>query len=158
MFVTMPFEVINKINMRLIATILILTSFVSCGESKKEVKEKPLTTVEKIQEKQAEIQSVVISKKKKTHASMAQKDMEKAKQIIEKKYGEQWDFCTCVQKNDSINKAFTKANIPEKEFDRLFKRLEYVEDKCQVFLIEDANSTPEQREAHAKKVKDCLRR
>lgn len=143
--------------MRLIATILILSSFVSCGESKKEVKEKPLTTVEKIQENQAEIQSVVISKKKKTHASMVQKDMEKAKKIIEKKYGEQWDFCTCAQKNDSINKAFTKPNIPDKEFDRLFKRLEYVEDKCQVFLIEDANSTPEQREAHAKKVRDCLR-
>lgn len=143
--------------MRLFTTILFLLVITSCGESPKKKVKEPKTAQEKIQEEQAEIQSVVSSQKKKTHASMAQKDMEKAKKIIEKKYGEQWDFCTCVQKNDSINKAFTKSNIPEKEFDRLFKRLEYVEERCQVFLIEDANSTPEQREAHAKKVKNCLR-
>jgi hypothetical protein len=143
--------------MRIIATALLLSILISCGETPKKIEEKPQSSEEIIHAKQAEIQGVVATKKKKTHASMAQKDMEKAKKIIEKKYGEQWDFCTCVQKNDSINKAFTKPNIPDKEFDKLFKRLEFVEDKCQVFLIEDANSTPEQREAHAKKVKDCLR-
>ncbi len=76
---------------------------------------------------------------------------------IEAKYGEQWDFCDCVVKGDSINKAFSKPNIPDKEFDRLSKRFDEIDEKCQAFRIQDANRTPEERAAHEKKVKKCLK-
>jgi len=75
---------------------------------------------------------------------------------IEEKYGEQWDFCDCVIKGDSINKAFSKPNLPDAEFDRLAKRFDEIDEKCQAFRIQDANRTPEQRAAHDKKVRKCL--
>jgi tetrahydromethanopterin S-methyltransferase subunit G len=74
---------------------------------------------------------------------------------IEKEHGEQWDFCTCVIKNDSINKAVHTA--PDSEIDRLFNRLEEIEQKCQAFLVQSKNATPEERQAHEKKVKKCLK-
>lgn len=76
---------------------------------------------------------------------------------IEEKYGEQWDFCDCVVKGDSINKAFSKPNLPDAEFDRLAARFDVIDEKCQAFRIQDANRTPEQRELHEKKVRKCLR-
>lgn len=76
---------------------------------------------------------------------------------IEEKYGEQWDFCSCVVKGDSINKAFAKPNLPDKEFERLSKRFDEIDEKCQAFRIQDANRTPEERAAHEKKVKKCLK-
>ncbi|MEN9997901.1 MAG: hypothetical protein RI922_891 [Bacteroidota bacterium] len=76
---------------------------------------------------------------------------------IEEKYGEQWDFCDCVIKGDSINKAFSKPNLPDAEFDRLAKRFDEIDEKCQAFRIQDANRTPEQRAAHEKRVRKCLR-
>ena len=76
---------------------------------------------------------------------------------IEKKYGEQWDFCDCVVKGDSINKAFSKPNLPDAEFDRLAKRFDEIDVKCQAFRIQDASRTPEQRAAHEKKVRKCLK-
>ena len=33
------------------------------------------------------------------------KDFKNAVYLIEKKYGDQWDFCACILKGDSINKA-----------------------------------------------------
>jgi len=74
--------------------------------------------------------------------------------IIEK-YGEQWDFCSCVLKNDSINKAFEK-NLTDKQSERLMTRWEFVENKCKEFLT-TPNTTPEEREAHELKVKRCLK-
>ena len=76
---------------------------------------------------------------------------------IEEKYGEQWDFCDCVIKGDSINKAFSKPNLPDLDFERLSKRFDVIDQKCQAFRIQDANRTPEQREMHERKVKKCLR-
>lgn len=77
--------------------------------------------------------------------------------LIEEKYGEQWDFCNCVVKGDSINKAFSKPNLPDVEFDRLSDRFDEIDEKCQAFRVQDANRTPEQREQHEKKVRKCLR-
>lgn len=74
---------------------------------------------------------------------------------IEKKFGEQWDFCTCVKANDSINTAFEK-NVSDKQAEKLMARWEYVELKCKAFLTQP-NTTPEERAAHEKKVKRCLR-
>ena len=74
---------------------------------------------------------------------------------IVEKYGEQWDFCSCVIKNDSINKAFEK-NLTDKQSEKLMIRWEYVENKCKEFLT-NPNTTPEEREAHEFKVKRCLK-
>lgn len=92
-------------------------------------------------------------KKRKTDSLELKESIKK----IEAKYGEQWDFCDCVVKGDSINKAFTKPNLPDKEFDRLSKRFDEIDEKCQAFRIQDANRTPEERAAHEKKVKKCLK-
>lgn len=76
---------------------------------------------------------------------------------IENQYGDQWDFCTCVIKNDSIDKAFKKSNLSDKEFDRLVDRSDVIEKKCKAFLVQSPNQTPDERYAHSKKVKDCLK-
>jgi hypothetical protein len=76
---------------------------------------------------------------------------------IEAVYGEQWGFCECVVKGDSINKAFSKADISEEEFDRLSKRFDVIDEKCQAFRTQDANRTPEERALHEKKVRKCLK-
>ena len=75
---------------------------------------------------------------------------------IEKNYGEQWDFCTCVIKNDSINKAFSQP-VSDAEFDRLVERSDAIGVKCQAFLVQSPNQTPDERAMHQKKVRDCLK-
>lgn len=75
---------------------------------------------------------------------------------IEAEHGVQWDFCTCVIKNDSINKAFAKE-VSDAEFDRLSERFDEIEQKCKAFLAQNPNSTPEERAIHEKKVKKCLK-
>ena len=75
---------------------------------------------------------------------------------IEKQYGQQWDFCTCVIKNDSINKAFSKP-VSDREFDRLSARFDVIEEKCKAFLVHDPNITPEERSNHERKVRKCLK-
>jgi hypothetical protein len=74
---------------------------------------------------------------------------------IVSKYGEQWDFCSCVQANDSINRASQKG-LNEKQAELLMKRWEVVEIKCKEFLT-NPNRTPEERELHEKKVAKCLK-
>lgn len=75
---------------------------------------------------------------------------------IEEKYGEQWDFCTCVVKNDSINKAFMRDDLSEEEFNNLFTRSEQIEQKCRAFLASYQLSTPDARALHEKRIHDCL--
>lgn len=75
---------------------------------------------------------------------------------IEKKHGQQWDFCTCVIKNDSINKAFMKE-LSDEAFDKLSLRFDVIDAKCKAFLAQNPNQTPEDRAKHEKKVRDCLR-
>lgn len=76
---------------------------------------------------------------------------------IEKKHGVQWDFCDCVGANDSINKALQVPNLPDAKLDKLIDRLTTVEEKCQAFLVQNPNQTPEERARHEKKVRDCLK-
>jgi hypothetical protein len=77
------------------------------------------------------------------------------KQKIEEKYGEQWDFCSCIHKNDSINKAFKNKLTPEQE-DQLIDRWEFVDSKCKELTTFD-NTTPEERAHYQKKVSNCLK-
>jgi hypothetical protein len=74
---------------------------------------------------------------------------------IEKKYGVQWDFCDCVVKNDSIEKAIM-ATDDEKQLDKIIARSEIVDQHCKG-LLTTPNTTPEQRDKHERKVKKCLR-
>lgn len=73
---------------------------------------------------------------------------------IVKKYGEQWDFCTCVVAHDSIN-TVSQNNLGEKQLEKLMKRWEHIEIKCKEFIT-NPNKTPEERDLHEKKVKKCL--
>jgi hypothetical protein len=75
---------------------------------------------------------------------------------IEAAYGEQWDFCDCVIKGDSLNTAISAGKLSDAEFDRLSKRFDEIELRCKVFKMQDPNRTPDERLAHEKKVQDCL--
>jgi hypothetical protein len=83
-------------------------------------------------------------------------DLNESLQIIEKKYGHQWDFCDCVLKGDSLNKALQNTKLSEAETSRLMNRFEEIDRRCQAFRITDPNRTPREREAHERKVMQCL--
>jgi hypothetical protein len=93
----------------------------------------------------------VVSPKKQIH-HFERKELQ---QKIESKYGEQWDFCSCIIKNDSINKAFKNKLSPEQE-DKVIDRWDFVDSKCKELTTFD-NTTPEERALYLKKVKNCLR-
>ena len=76
---------------------------------------------------------------------------------IEQEYGDQWSFCDCVIKGDSINKAFVNPNISDAKFDKLSKRFDIIDEKCRAFRIQNPNITPDERRSHEAKVKKCLR-
>ena len=77
--------------------------------------------------------------------------------IIEQRYGEQWDFCTCVVKNDSIEKAFMTPDLSDEGFNEISERYDFIDTKCKASLIMYDIKTPEERAAHVQRVKDCLR-
>lgn len=87
----------------------------------------------------------------------ARKEFKQNLAQIEKKHGIQWDFCECVAANDSINKALQIPDLPDAKLDLLIDRLTIVEEKCQAFLVQNPNVTPEERDRHEKKVRDCLK-
>ncbi len=103
------------------------------------------------------IEDAVLNSKNSVNQGVDTNELSASIAKIEEKYGEQWDFCDCVIKGDSINKAFSKPNLPDKEFDRLSARFDEIDIKCQAFRIQDASRTPEQRDKHEKKVRKCLR-
>ena len=75
--------------------------------------------------------------------------------IIEAKYGEQWDFCDCVVKNDSINTVVEEAP-DDADYDAIFERMEEIDNHCKTMLT-TPNTTPEERAAHESKVRKCLK-
>lgn len=75
--------------------------------------------------------------------------------LIEAIYGEQWDFCDCVVKNDSINTAVEKAG-DDADYDAIFARMDTIDSHCKTMLT-TPNTTPEERERHERKVRKCLR-
>jgi hypothetical protein len=76
-------------------------------------------------------------------------------EVIAKKYGEQWDFCTCIVANDSITDAFEGKMTKEQE-EKLMKRWDYVDNKCKAITTFD-QTIPDQRIAHDRKVAKCLK-
>ena len=132
----------------------VLLFSVSCSQGDSKTENLDSTDDTLLVESLEDALSTEVNEKKRKNDSLELKESIKK---IEAKYGEQWDFCDCVVKGDSINKAFLKPNLPDKEFDRLSKRFDEIDEKCQAFRIQDANRTPEERTIHDKKVKKCLR-
>ena len=77
--------------------------------------------------------------------------------VIEKKYGVQWDFCDCIVKSDSINKIMSNLEgVSDEQIDVVFARWEEIDKHCKG-LITAPNTTPDERSKYSKKVKRCLR-
>lgn len=66
-----------------------------------------------------------------------------------------WDFCECVVKIDSITFAIESDKLTIKQETWLMERWEYVDQKCKELTAFD-NSTPQSRANHEKRVKKCL--
>lgn len=98
----------------------------------------------------------ISAQKEQENKSVDKKDLKSSVNLIEKKYGAQWDFCACISKGDSVNNAILKPNLSDKQLQKLLDRFEYINKKCQSFKIQDASRSPEQRATHEKKVKECL--
>jgi hypothetical protein len=83
-------------------------------------------------------------------------EVQEAHEQIVEKYGVQWDFCTCIIKNDSVDKALRSEDLSDADFDILFERSEFIDGKCKGLLIQP-NATPDERLKHEKKVSNCLK-
>ena len=126
--------------------------FSSCDSNNTDSTPKEKRPVKK--EKVAEVTGDhLLNVKEKPKRNLKEKQVNHEK--IVSKYGEQWDFCSCVRANDSINSASQKG-LSEKQAERLIKRWEVIEIKCKEFLT-NPNRTPEERELHEKKVAKCLK-
>ncbi len=125
---------------------------ISCGDSS--VKKAPVEDVETDSIIQANSPEEAVEQQKIADTSTTgNAEFRENKKKIEKKYGEQWDFCKCVLANDSIDKAVKGGNTS----DKLLKRFDVIDQHCKSFLGMDANITPEQREKHDNKVRRCLK-
>jgi len=142
--------------------IILITLFfaISCKTEVKEVVDESIVVVDTIPENSDTVISDTVlvsdydmSKVDKKHVKEFKENLVK----IEKEFGEQWDFCLCVVKGDSLNKAFSNPNLPDDEFNRLADRLDEVDNKCKAFRIQNPNITPEERAIHEKKVRNCLK-
>jgi hypothetical protein len=146
-----------KITIAFISLLLILFS---CGEKSKD--SKPDEVKVEIMTEDDSLTATKDSLHIKSEMDMSLVDPKDRKEFlknlaeIEKKHGEQWDFCTCVLKNDSINKAFMKE-LSDEAFDKLSLRFDVIDAKCKAFLAQNPNQTPDDRAKHEKKVRDCLR-
>lgn len=76
--------------------------------------------------------------------------------VIEQEHAEQWEFCTCVIKNDSIQKAIQQPDLSDEDLDRIIERLDLIEARCKVLLVEYEKLTPEERELHEARARECL--
>ena len=118
----------------------------------KEVDRNSLTTTEQVQSIDLDTINVIDTTQtiKKVYENP---EVQEAHIAIVKEFGEQWDFCKCIVKSDSINTALMEAS--DEEFDAVMVRSDYIDSKCKGLLIQP-NATPEDRYAHEKKVKKCL--
>ena len=137
--------------------LLVFLFIISCSESS-DVKTTDYVQEEKevvleessVEKKSPEVEIQELQKKKDVEVNV---DFKENKKVIEKKFGEQWDFCTCVVLNDSIDKAVKAGNMD----DKLMERFDVVDQKCKSFLVMDNSRTPEERMLHDKKIQKCLK-
>lgn len=144
--------------MKINITFTLITFFIMLSACKNEVTSEPINQHEEEQVAEDSLETnnpfVADTTKKAHEIKEAKENLSK----IEKKYGEQWDFCQCVVANDSIDRAIKKmTDFESPEAEKLLERFEIVSTKCQAFLGMDGNRTPEERAKHEKKVKKCLK-
>lgn len=143
--------------MRFLTIIALFSVFgltASCGGEEKceacELEQNKDTITKPEEDMNAAIRDTAVEKK------AVVQEMKENHQKIVQKFGEQWDFCTCVIKNDSINDAFEKGGMTAKQEDKLMNRWAFVDSKCKE-LLTTPNTTPEERAKHDKKVLKCLK-
>jgi hypothetical protein len=102
-------------------------------------------------------EEISVTTKETNLSKVEKKDFEETKVKIEKKYGEQWDFCQCVVVNDSIDRLIKDSNLTDSQLDAILMRLDEVDKRCQAFKITDPSRTPEDRMKHEKKINKCLK-
>lgn len=149
---------ITSLMIRLLSVITIIFLF-SCG-SDGEKKEKKIENTDSLTEfiQEDSLDKIIVSDYDMSGVDKKMKREFKENLLkIEKEHGVQWDFCDCVVKGDSINKAFMKDKISDNDFTRLEKRLNEIDQHCQAFRIQDPNTTPEERAEHENKVRKCLK-
>lgn len=78
-------------------------------------------------------------------------EKERLQAIVKK--SPQLDFCTCIVRIDSMEKALNEIDGPE--WDKLWSDYEIFTEKCKVVLAVD--DTPEGRKNHKRKVDKCLK-
>ncbi|MBU2018366.1 MAG: hypothetical protein KJ941_01860 [Bacteroidetes bacterium] len=83
------------------------------------------------------------------------KNFEANKAKIEKKYGNQWDFCRCIIMNDSLDQLIKKGAELD---DAFMTKFDEVDQKCKAFLTMSPNQTPDERKLHEQKIRECLKK
>ena len=136
--------------MKLLYFIFFMILIISCENNRKGNK-----TVQPKSKKIAINQSVNSSDHSEKYISV-RKEKEILTSKITSKYGQQYSFCDCIQKGDSLNNALKNNKLSDKELDRLILRFDEIDKKCQSFRLNDANATPRERQQYKKKVKACL--
>lgn len=74
--------------------------------------------------------------------------------LFEEIQKEQWDFCDCVRKNDSITKVIDKMGDND-DYESVLDRMEEIDEHCKE-LLTVPNSNQDERQSHSQKVKECL--
>ena len=139
---------------RLILTSLLFTSIVSsCASNEAECTDCEQAVTDTLSTPEDDIDAAL---KNDTVTRVDVREQKANHEKIVKKYGEQWDFCTCVVANDSITDAFEKKLTPAQE-EKLMARWDYVDKKCKE-LTTAPSTTPEERAKHDKRVSDCLKK
>jgi len=125
----------------------------SCSDDKKsgeagEVNDTDTTSIDTIQ-----IDTTIISD---DSLEAAGYDVNEEEKILAElnKVAPQWDFCDCVVKNDSVQKAIETAS--DEQIDAIFIRMEEIDKHCK-HLLTQPNTTPEERSKYKRKVNKCLR-
>lgn len=141
----------------LIAFFLLLTACKneeSCAECEEE-SQAVNQVIDSVKEEVAEVEMAVKEMPKEIKMDETiQKDFVENKKKIEKKFGTQWDFCTCVKLNDSLDRVIKEGGEMD---DNFMKRFDLIDTKCKAFLVMSPNQTPEERAMHEKKIRDCLK-
>ena len=81
------------------------------------------------------------------------KNLETVDSSLNSKKNNEWDFCDCISKKDSINSLL--ANVTDIDLDDVLSFSEIVDKKCKGFFEYDVSNV-NQRKKHKKKVADCI--
>ena len=81
------------------------------------------------------------------------KSLETVDSLLNSQKNNEWNFCDCIYKKDSINLLLSNAS--EIDLDDVLSFSEIVDKKCKGFFEYDVSNV-NQRKKHKKKVADCI--